>query len=204
MRQVTITKTYLKFNELNEKQQRKVLDNLRDINVGYEWYEFIREEFHNDLETLGFSNIKSQFSGFWSQGDGASFSAIFDLPKSETDLKERVEKLLKNAPYFFHTFADKLEDRKETSFKNDFLDLDFREELENGEEQIGIIQRGSYCHHGTMFCDHEGLQSFSRAMAVRYYFELEREYDYLTSDEAIKETIEANDYEFDSETLEIV
>ena len=203
MRQETITKTYLKFDELDEKQQREVLDKQRDINVDYDWYEFIKEEFHSDLETLGFSAITSQFSGFWSQGDGASFTAIFELPKSKNDLKERVEKLLKNAPYFFHTFADKIEDMKETGLKESFLNLDFSEELEHGEEKIAVEQHGRYCHEYTMQCWNEGLQEFSRSLAARYYIQLEREYDYLTSDKAIKETIEANDYEFDSETLEI-
>ena len=204
MRQVTITKTYLKFNELNEEQQRKVLNHLRDINLGHEWYEFTQEAFHTALETLGFSNIKSQFSGFWSQGDGASFNANFELPKNDTDLKERVEKLLKDAPYFFHTYADKVEDMKETGLKESFLNLDFTNEIEEGEGQITVEQRGHYSHEYTMQCWNKGLQEFSRAMAAKYYMELEKEYEYQTSDEAIKETIESNDYEFDSETLEIV
>ena len=210
MRQETITKTYLKFDELSKEQQEKVLDNLRFINVEHDyWYECTKEQFHNDLNTLGFYNIESQFSGFWSQGDGASFSANFDLPESETDLQERVDKLLKNAPYFFHTpievrLAEKSANWVLASLAQDFLNLDFSEELEHGEEKIAIEQHGRYCHEYTMDCWNEELKEFSRSLAVRYYTKLENEYNYLTSDEAIKDTIESNDYEFDSDTLKIV
>ena len=203
MRQVTITKTYLKFNELNKKQQEEVLDNLRyyiNTEPGV-WYECTQDQFHNDLKTLGFYNVKSQFSGFWSQGDGASFSANFSKPENKEELKERVEKLLKDAPYFFHTYADKIEERKDTGLSDDFINLNF-DDFEDWE--LSILQEGRYSHEYTMSCAHDGLQEFSRHLAARYYLELEREYDYLTSDEAIKETIEANDYEFDSETLKLV
>jgi hypothetical protein len=37
MRQETIIKTYLTFDELSDKQKSKVLDNLRNINVDYEF-----------------------------------------------------------------------------------------------------------------------------------------------------------------------
>ena len=202
MRQETITKTYLKFDELNKKQQEEVLDNLRFMQVEDDnWYECTQEQFHSDLKTLGFYNIESQFSGFWSQGDGASFSADFSKPKNKEELKERVEKLLKDSPYFFHTYADKIEDRKDTGLGNDFINLN----LDGFEDwELSISQNGRYIHEYTMFCSHSPLQEFSRHLAARYYLELEREYEYLTSDEAIKDTIEANDYEFDSETLKLI
>lgn len=38
---------------------------------------------------------------------------------------------------------------------------------------------------------------FERALKEEYRSILQKEYEYLTSEEAIKETIEANDYEFD-------
>ena len=41
----------------------------------------------------------------------------------------------------------------------------------------------------------------ARKLAREYYRDLEKCYDHLTSSESIIETIEANDYEFDSESL---
>lgn len=75
MRQETILKTYLKFSELNPDQKTEVIDKLRNINTDFEWFDFIKEDFHEKLKKLGFYNIKSEFSGFSSQGDGASFTA---------------------------------------------------------------------------------------------------------------------------------
>lgn len=148
MRQETILKTYLKFNELSPSQQTKVLDKNRDINVDDQWYEFTYEAYTNKLSKLGFYDIKLSFSGFYSQGDGASFSAK--------------------------------------------------------HSRGNIYTRGRYCHSNTMNCDEsDTLLVVSKRIADSLYKDLRNEYEYLTSDAAVKDTLEVNDYEFDSETLKI-
>ncbi len=148
MRQETIVKTYLKFTELSEDQQDHVVDKLSDINVHHSWYESTYDYYHAKLETLGFYDIKFEFSGFWSQGDGASFTA---------------------------------------------------------KHKRGTIYKSSrYSHSGTMQCDdNKALLMVARRMADKLYKSLQSEYDYLTSKETIIETIKANDYEFDQETLKL-
>lgn len=149
MRQETITRTYLKFNELTDSQKKIVLDKMRDINVDDDyWHDFVTDEFKAKLADLGYTNVKTQFSGFWSQGDGASFSGE--------------------------------------------------------KEGLEITTSGRYCHSGSMQCESDSLLKDARKLANEYYRDLQKEYEYLTSDECIIETIEANDYEFDSETLKIV
>ncbi len=149
MRQETIIKTYLKFNELSDEQKKKVLDKMRDINVDYNnWHDFVTDEFKTKLADLGYTNVKTQFSGFWSQGDGASFSAE--------------------------------------------------------KEDLEITMSTRYCHSGSMSCESDSLLQESRRLADEYYRDLKKAYEYLTSDESIIDTIEANDYEFDSETLKLV
>ena len=76
MRQETITKTYLQFSELTEKQKDKVIDRNFNINIDDSyWYEHLKEEFETKLKKLGFYKIQVSFSGFSNQGDGACFSA---------------------------------------------------------------------------------------------------------------------------------
>ena len=77
MRQETIVKTYKYFNELTPEQQNKVIEKYSDINEDcWEFhYETMEQEFINKLEGLGYSNIEIQYTGFYSQGDGASFTA---------------------------------------------------------------------------------------------------------------------------------
>ncbi len=139
MRQQTIVKTYYQFNELDEKQQEKIIEKYYDINVSDEyWYEYTKEEFETKLKKLGFYNIKVQFSGFYNQGDGASFSA-----------KHRRGDVTDHHRYF------------------------------------------------SMKSDNEVILEVANRLATKFYKQLNAEYDYLTSREAIIETIEANEMEFE-------
>jgi hypothetical protein len=75
MKEVTI-KLYA-FEELSKKVQEKLIEENRNHEAEHEdWYEPIIEGFEEELREAGFSNeITTGFSGFWSQGDGASFHA---------------------------------------------------------------------------------------------------------------------------------
>ena len=50
---------------------------------------------------------------------------------------------------------------------------------------------------------HDDLIDFCKSLANVYYKKLEEDYNYHISDESIKETIQANEYEFYADTLEI-
>jgi hypothetical protein len=146
MRQETVVKTYLKFSELTEKQKEKVLCKNYDINVdGDYWYEHLKDEFETKLKKLGFYKIQIQFSGFSSQGDGASFSAKHRRGNIETS--------------------------------------------------------GRYCHSNTMRSDNDLILVVGKRLADKYYKALLEEYVYQTSTQAIVEAIEANDMEFDEDTI---
>lgn len=75
MRRETITKTWLQFSELSAKGKAKAIDAHRDINTDHDWFDFVIEDYENKLKKLGFYDIKIQFTGFASQGDGACFTA---------------------------------------------------------------------------------------------------------------------------------
>jgi hypothetical protein len=73
-----------------------------------------------------------------------------------------------------------------------------------------ITTRGHYSHEYTMQFDHchttdcelpssvtDDIEETFRDLARWYYSQLEKEYDYLSSDEVIAEHLEANDCEFD-------
>jgi hypothetical protein len=68
------------FGELAPEVQRKVVEHERYINVeDHFWYEPIIEDWTEQLEQLGFENVKILFSGFGSQGDGACFTAAVNI-----------------------------------------------------------------------------------------------------------------------------
>jgi len=169
-----------KFDELSKEVQEKVLEKHSNINVDYDWWDFVYEDYDEKLEKMGFISPDKSFSGFWSQGDGASFSAGVD-----------VEKYLKS----------KKLGNKYKKVINAFND---------GTFSTKIVTRGNYSHSGTMSdetyntMDNEGLGyevsemilKDAKDMADKLYKDLEKEYDGLTSEESIKDTLEANEYEF--------
>lgn len=71
------TSEYKLVRDLPPDVQEKVIDEHRDWNVeaGYDWWENVYEDWTRRLEELGFNDVEISFSGFSSQGDGASFTA---------------------------------------------------------------------------------------------------------------------------------
>lgn len=56
--------------------QLSLIEQYRDCNADHDWYSYTYDYFIEQLGSLGLDLFKSniQFSGFWSQGDGASFT----------------------------------------------------------------------------------------------------------------------------------
>ena len=64
------------FDELSPEAKKKALENNRDINVDYDgWEDGVTEGFREDMREIGIDDIDISFSGFYSQGDGASFTS---------------------------------------------------------------------------------------------------------------------------------
>lgn len=205
------------FEELSPEAKEKALETLRDINVDYDgWHESVIDDFKSYMEEkFGVEDVEVQYSGFYSQGDGASFTG------KVTDM----EKFLKNALKIESSeFIDIGDDRSENDLDQLMGDLrgigfDNRERL--GIDDIWIeIERTSsrYSHENTIAANLEfehidqeddqrdwndfydkmesDVTDWAREKSVSLYRRLEEEYDYLTSDPAVEETILANDYKF--------
>lgn len=185
MRTITTETQVFNFEELSEAGKRAAIDRCYDINIDHDWYQFTFDDFVYQLEAIGFSNIEINFSGFSSQGDGASFTA------SDID----VEKFLKSCDEWERFTA--------------LHGLIFDGELVAKISRIGNY----YCHENTVDSDIECwnhteeqgkdilelsvyVRDFVRNKSREIYKVLNEEYDYLTGDSAIIETFEANDYEF--------
>ena len=86
----TVTKTVYTFQELLDlhaagQVKQKAIDKarrwLRESATDHEWYEWTFDTWIEALEQIGFADAKISFTGFWCQGDGASFTATIDLAK---------------------------------------------------------------------------------------------------------------------------
>lgn len=187
MRIETTTRTIASFKELTKEQQNKALDNL-DLSDDFEFQaESTIEYFTEALTMLGFSNVKINYSGFWSQGDGASFTGTFDVPKTVKELNERVKKVKTEFP---------------TLNLCGFNSMRFtKEEKEEGLSVYRIDSR--YSHNCTITSDSNDLKEFARSFSNVIYKSLERDYDYINSAEYKSDAIEANNWEFYLDTLKL-
>lgn len=184
-----------------DKLSDKLLDRYRDINVEHiDWWEYVYENFKEDMKGQGIDVDRMYFSGFWSQGDGACFDGSLDdvqlfLGKNfKPDEYPMIRKLLgdggtvvlkvEHSGHYYHENcisygldADRLEHCVKTP-------TDFHEQIvEQWDKELD-----------TEIVDFEkqSVEIFKTHMRTLYRT-LEKEYDYLTSDEAVQETVIAND-----------
>ena len=189
MKTITTTKTVYTFDELTEEAKQKVLENLYDTNVNYEWYEFVYEDAKTIAELMGIDIDRIYFSGFSSQGDGACFEGSYSYKKCSvknvTEYAPKDEEL--------HRIVRELQQLQ----KKHFYGL-----------TAHVKQSGHYCHANCTQINvdseytptnedfEDEIQELLKDYMNWIYSQLEKEYYYQTSEEGIKETIEANEYEF--------
>jgi hypothetical protein len=176
------TKIY-SFNELSKAAQETALDKLRYINTYDDnWHDFMSEDFQEQLKEVGFDDAKIQFSGFSSQGDGLCFDAKIDALKfAETTNEKRAARLINNN-YISEFTIEK------TSFANQY-----------SHEKTRYVDYDSTDYNNINevlenLCDK--IEKKRLELCEDFYKRLEKSYYYLQSDEVVKETILANDYEF--------
>ena len=182
-------KTYF-FSELSEEAQQKAIDNNRDWNVDYEWWDYIYDDAKAIGEILGITIKDIWFSGFYTQGSGACFTGSYEYGKGSCN------KIREYAPKdeTLHGIADRLRDIQRTCFYGLYAyiehrghynheyctDIDVRDTDEYSSRQIPADEIA------------ECLRDFMRWI----YRRLESEYEYLTSDDVVKESLEINEIEF--------
>ena len=195
------TKQYnvYKFDELSDDAQQHAFEKYRYFNVEDSfWYEYILDNWTEQLEKIGFYNAKIYFSGFSSQGDGAVFESGIDHEKLCNTLimcagKNNIQafqcdKALKlldgnlwdcqiqrtNSRYSHESACRLYLDRYDYSKNDDYWNKFF-----NSLE--------------------ETLEDYRRDLCFAIYKDLETEYEYQTSDEQLRETFIINELEFTEE-----
>lgn len=76
-------KKYL-FCQLSEQAKQKAIEENREILVSDEWDIELVTELEEKLNQIGYGNVKISYSGFNSQGDGASFTYSYVDTKNKT------------------------------------------------------------------------------------------------------------------------
>jgi hypothetical protein len=183
------TKSYPVYNfaELSEEVKEKALDNLRDINVDFDdWHDFMLEEFEVELTALGYIDPEIGYRGFYSQGDGAHFTASVDVEKwiKSHHMGREFPALLRYAKKGGYISAGIV---RSSSFYDHEYTISAEIELDSDASEKAELESQRF---------ENAILEDAREQSRKIYRRLEKEYEYLTSDEAVKETIEANEYTF--------
>ena len=184
---------------MTDDRKEELIERHRDINANHDWWDAVYEDFDIICKCMGIDVDKGEpcFSGFCSQGDGASFTGTFNGEVAEN----APEEIRKHAPLDkkLHRIADELCMLGRLYYR--------------AYAHISRLYGTNYYHQYTMFITglepmygdaddwadavhalvEDGLQDLFRDLAGWLYSSLDVEYDYLTSDEAVWDTIVAND-----------
>ena len=187
-----IVLTY-EYKELPEEIKEKIIENLRDINVDYDWWKYTIEYQTQQLEEYGISKADIQFTGFFSQGDGLSFTGSVDLVKlmEMTGLSKdypRFYQLTKDEEIDASAYLTRINHRYAHS-KTVRLEVEYyRYAYDDYADDEELVQQAEQIE--------AALNEWRLDKCREFYNQLEKDYDYLISDESVIETIEANEYEF--------
>jgi len=211
------------FDELPENLKHKAIEENHDWNIDYEWYSLSIDEWKNRLEKMGFEDANIRFSGFWSQGDGASFTASCDHQKilntlfmcNEQNIGDLKRwrlwfELVENGPYFRFGIRRNSHHYSHENTIEPYVEEDmscFQHKIYEAFDDRGRKYYTSVFDRKASLLDLEEMfTDFVKDLCREIYSYLEQEYDYLTSAEAIAESLIANGVEFqvDMETMELI
>lgn len=164
----------------------------------YDWYDFEFEYWKEKLEELGYNDANISFSGFWSQGDGASFTAKLDSEIIKNRfLKDDEKELLKNCIIYGEIYRTSNHYSHKYTVDCRISDIDYSNEIYDMEDDDEDKYREIVDRIDGILRDIEDfILVDARNLMTEIYDELEKEYEYLTSDEQIGEMISCNGCEF--------
>lgn len=190
------TKVY-KFIELSETAQAKAIESFYDINVDFDWWDFIYDDFKQLCKTICIEVDlkKTYFNGFYSQGSGSSFTA--DITNVKECLQAiQAEKWNEHAPNEKLSFYSITKNMLRIA-SYCWADIETTNREISVRANVGIENCGGGSNVDAAFDELETFfDDVANTLNGWFYSSLEKEYEYLTSEDAIKESIIANGYEF--------
>lgn len=179
------TITLYQYDELSDKAKDKAREWFRRASEGDTfWHEYVEEDAKRMATILGISIDGNgiSWSGFSSQGDGASFTGTYQYrPEAVTEIKAEAPQDTE-----LHRIADVLATIGHVEPYADITRISHQ-----------------YSHPYTVRVtnaetdeDVSALQETLRAFMTWIYRQLEHEYEYQNSDDTVTENIRANEYTF--------
>lgn len=202
-----------RFEALSSFDQQTILDKYRDVNLCDDWWDGIYTDFVLDMQALGIHiDTRTQrtakghiweepdisFSGFSSQGDGASFAGRMYC----SDLLCRMEKI-PAAQEMYARYKSDLDCHIVWSSKGHYchsssMKFDFEYDLPDVDDDAPALRQAAQQQVRDEFDSvmeefFENLKKEIKGHADDLYIKLEEENDYLSDDEQVLEALIAND-----------
>jgi len=186
--------TVYKFSELPENIQEKVIQDNYDINVDFDqWHEGVYDDCIEMGKVIGIDVTKIYFTGFSSQGDGACFEGSYEYKKGSC------KEIRNTAPVDtkLHAIADNLYKLQKRHFFDLSANVKHRGHYYHSMcTDIDVSDNREYAPYNMNVDTENDMMEYLRDFMEWMYRQFEKEYEYQTTENAIKETIEANEYDF--------
>ena len=194
-----------KFDELPPERQKKEIDEHGYILVDTDWwYESVLANWYEKLKTQGFDVPKNGIVfELYSQGSGAAFKARVDVIRfleahDKTNRFPRIKEHYKEGKFDISISQDGR--YTHTGTMNVEISSNYEDEQENTDDIKDLVETAM--EDGALALDKvaelgEWILEVAKDNAKQIEKDLYEEYDYLTTDEAIKEHLIDNEMEFE-------
>jgi len=183
-------------------EQLKLIEKHRDINVFDDWYDWTYDDFKTQMANKHIEVDDIRFSGFWSQGDGASFTGYIKDNKAFLE----THGLTESYPWITKLlgmggdYTLKIERTSHHYVHENTIGVDliytslFSHHIEQRDDLRSVIAERWDQHLDEEYASLAGVVSeIIRGYCRDLYNQLEKEYDYLTSNVAVWYAIEINE-----------
>lgn len=184
-------------DDIDDQQRSELIEKYRDINTDHDWWDCTYEDYALMLVEKGISATDFAFSGFYSQGDGASFCGKINMAQflKAHDLEAKYP-----ATTFFALRREVSANlyRKSSHYSHEAtVNVNFGDDIYNEYDDDDLRSEVYEAMSDQYLYDEEDLDddvlNICRSYMQDLYSKLREEYEYLTADEVVWETIVAND-----------
>jgi len=182
-----------------------LIDDNRLVNVSHSWWDYVYDDFIERMEKAGVCVEPESiwFSGFCSQGDGASFAghvsdvaalckaaeidlSCYDLlPDQLAHVTVKIERM--GSRYYHSSTMNVWADIDNPFFDGMVYNID--------DFRLKVLDKLTAKLFAELDDMEKKAETYLRGQADKLYRQLEEEYDYLTSDEAVAEALGLNEAE---------
>jgi hypothetical protein len=185
----------------SDLSKQEIVDKYRHFNVEHDWWDYIYEDFVEYVEEKGISTTTKDmsFTGFWSQGDGASYEGTIH----SSDMKRFMDAHDLSTQYESAYFFAELEqiyvtiNRTSSHYCHSHtmrisLSDEIWDDYGEGSVRSEVYQVMERDFNNNFQALEKRIEEICRGYADELYHRLQEEYEYQTSDEVVIEALEAN------------